>query len=126
MPWLFLFGIIYALPYLIPAFYEFLTKNNHSLLDEYYRVLKFVDTYVSSLLTSTMILACRNWHTKSKVFWSNAFLETGQQLHRIIGTHILFMLVVAAGILCLVIPGIIMALNWDHRGEFWLRIPDHW
>lgn len=112
MHWLILFGIFTALPLIVPTIYEFITKSDNVLSEVYYDLFSIVDSVIGFLLTGTMILACRNWHNDSNMSWSTAFLDACRQSHRILGANILVGLAIIAGLICLIIPGIVLLLNF--------------
>ena len=110
--WLIGFGILNALPYLIPTLYEYFTNTQDSIPESYSNIVGFLQVFLGVFYTGMLTLVCRDWYMKAKISWKDSFNQAGKYLFRIIGCYILFGLAVGFSSILFVIPGFMVALSF--------------
>lgn len=110
--WFIAFGILWSLPYLVPFLYESFTETQGSVSEAYFKIVNLIERLMVMFLIAMLTLACRDWHSKSKISWMTLFCEAGQQFPRILGCSLLFGLFVGFSSILLIIPGFMVAMSY--------------
>lgn len=110
--WIFIIGLIFvSLPSLMGSWETIKDPLQTTKTPEVKILVGIVSWLLGILLAGVAIIICRDWRDKGKISWTRAFGETLRRYHILLLGSILIGLAVILGFMCLIIPGIILALT---------------